>query len=65
MKADDPFPVGTPVRKRRGYRFPGVVVASYLTLSGERRYVVECTADGAAGCQHIFSPEQLEEAPHE
>lgn len=52
--------VGDRVRKKSGYLWPGVVVASYTTLKGERRVVVECTAEAVAGAQHIFSPEQLE-----
>lgn len=52
--------VGDRVRKARGYPFPGVVVAAFDTLSGARRLVVECTADGVAGCLHVFSEGQLE-----
>lgn len=52
--------VGDTVQKRRGYRFPGVVVAVYETLNGDTRYVVECTAESAEGCQHIFNEGQLD-----
>jgi hypothetical protein len=48
------------VRKIRGYKWPGVVVADFTTLKGERRLVVECTVPEVAGALHIFSPEQLE-----
>jgi len=48
-----------PVVKVRGYKFPGLVVAAYQTLSGEDRYVVECTLPGAEGIQHIFNEDQL------
>lgn len=51
--------VGDKVEKVRGYKFPGVVVARFETLSGETRYVVECTAEGAKGCLHIYSEENL------
>lgn len=47
------------VQKRKGYRFPGKIVARYWSLKGCERYVVECVASGAEGCQHIFAPEQL------
>jgi hypothetical protein len=54
------FPKFQAVKKRAGYRFPGIIVARYRTLSGANRYVVECTAKGAQGCQHIFSGNQLQ-----
>lgn len=59
-KAMSSFEYGDVVQKKKGYKFPGVVVAVYYTLKGEIRYVVECTAKGAEGCQHIFNGEQLE-----
>lgn len=51
--------IGDHVEKLNGYRFPGVVVSDYRTLRGDRRYVVECTAEEVDGCQHIFSPKDL------
>lgn len=54
------FRIGQRVHKLGGYAFPGVVVARFRTLTGGRRYVVECTAPGAAGMLHIFRPGQLE-----
>lgn len=60
---DQPFKLMDRVQKRKGYSFPGIIVCSYWTLSGEPRYIVECTAEGAQGCQHIFAPEQLEAIP--
>lgn len=51
------------VQKLRGYPFPGVVVADFVTTTGERRVVVECTAPGVEGCLHIFAPEQLAVVP--
>jgi len=38
------FEIGERVRKNHGYLWPGVVVAVFETLGGERRVVVECTA---------------------
>jgi hypothetical protein len=52
--------VGARVRKTRGYKWPGIVVADFRTLSGERRLVVECTIEGVRGALHIYAPEQLE-----
>lgn len=59
---DEPnvFSVGDRVRKVSGYKWPGVVVASFLTTSGARRLVVECTVPEVAGALHIYAPEQLE-----
>ena len=48
------------VQKKGGYRWPGVVVSVYQSLSGEWRVVVECTVPEIAGAQHIFNPEQIE-----
>jgi len=45
------------VAKPNGYAFDGTVLASYKTLAGETRVVVE--SDAIPGLQHIFSPEQL------
>lgn len=50
---------GDLVEKRTGYPFPGVVIAAFYNMKGERRYVVECTAKGVEGCLHIFSAGQL------
>lgn len=55
--------VGHRVRKSRGYKWPGVIVADFLTLNGERRFVVECTVPEVAGALHIFNSEQLEFEP--
>lgn len=51
---------GDKVRKVKGYHYPGVVVAAFPNLSGDHRYVVECTAPDCAGMLHIFNGEQLE-----
>jgi hypothetical protein len=57
------------VQKARGYRYPGVVVSRFLTLSGQVRYVVKALHPDFTGMLHIFSDEQLEPAdgtaPHE
>lgn len=52
--------VGTRVHKVKGYRWPGVVVAKFKTLSGAERLVVECTVPEVAGALHIYNREQLE-----
>lgn len=49
--------VGDKVSKKGGdYRFDGVVVASFVKLSGVRRYVVE----DDRGVLHIYGPQNLE-----
>lgn len=55
------FKVGDMVQKVKGYKFPGVVVSVFLTLSGQVRYVVECTAHEVEGCLHIFSERDLDD----
>lgn len=52
--------IGDKVRKTKGYAWPGVIVADFTTLSGQRRLVVECTAEAVAGALHIYNAEQLE-----
>lgn len=54
------FPLGAVVKKAKGYRWPGVVVAAFRTLAGKERYVVECTAEAVQGALHIYNAEQLE-----
>jgi hypothetical protein len=51
------------VEKVRGYKWPGVIVAEFRTLAGERRLVVECTVPDVAGALHIYSPEQIRVMP--
>ena len=53
------FVVGDQVRKVKGYSWPGVVVSTFQTLSGQRRYVVECTTPEVVAL-HIYNGEQLE-----
>jgi len=52
--------LGSRVKKIRGYKWPGIIIADFLTLSGERRLVVECTVPEVRGALHIYAPEQLE-----
>lgn len=52
--------IGDRVQKTKGYAWPGVIVADFTTLAGERRIVVECTVPEVAGALHIYNPEQLE-----
>jgi len=54
------FELGDKVQKKKGYKWPGVVVSSFSTLAGEPRFVVECTVPEVAGALHIFSAEQLQ-----
>lgn len=57
------FKVGSPVKKAKGYGFPGNVRAVYWTLEGELRYVVQLVCRGVGGLQHIFNEDQIEAAP--
>ena len=50
---------GDKVEKVSGYKWPGVIVADFKTLTGERRLVVECTAPEVAGALHIYNEGQL------
>lgn len=52
--------VGDRVQKVKGYKWPGVVVAVFRTLSQRERFVVECTVPEVAGALHIYNREQLE-----
>jgi len=51
--------IGDKVEKVSGYKWPGVVVAVFDTLSGERRVVVECTVEEVKGALHIYNEGQL------
>jgi hypothetical protein len=51
--------VGDKVEKISGYKWPGVVVSVFDTLSNERRVVVECTVAEIAGALHIYNEKQL------
>ena len=56
---DTQLKVGDKVEKVSGYKWPGVVVSVFDTLSGERRVVVECTVAEIAGALHIYNEKQL------
>ena len=51
--------VGDRVQKVKGYKWPGIIVAAFQTLSGQTRYVVECTVPEVAGALHIYAPDQI------
>lgn len=51
------FKIGDKVDKVKGYKFPSVIVAAFVTTNGDERYVAEM--DGY-GLLHIFNGEQLE-----
>jgi len=53
------FQIGDYVEKVSGYKWPGVVIAVFDTLSGERRVVVECTVPEVKGALHIYNEQQL------
>jgi len=53
------FNIGDKVEKTSGYKWPGVVVAVFHTLSGERRVVVECTVPEVSGALHIYNETQI------
>jgi hypothetical protein len=57
------FNVGDEVEKKKGYRWPGVVVAAFQTTAGEPRVVVECTVPEVEGALHIYHPDQLRQRP--
>lgn len=50
------FPLGSKVRKIKGYKFDGTIVANFKTVAGKDRLVV----DNGDGMLHIFNEEQLE-----
>lgn len=50
---------GDNVEKISGYKWPGVIVASFSTTKGQHRLVVECLVPEVAGALHIYAPEQL------
>lgn len=50
------FPLGCKVRKTKGYKFEGTVVANFRTLADKERLVI----DNGDGLLHIFNAEQLE-----
>lgn len=59
MKKELAFLIGDQVRKIKGYKFTGTVVAAFHKMDGEDRYVVE----NSDGLLHIFNDSQLEFLP--
>lgn len=53
------FKLGDKVVKVSGYKWPGEVVAVFLTIDGKERIVVECTVPEVRGALHIYAPEQI------
>ncbi|NNU66553.1 hypothetical protein G9X67_14855 [Rhizobium sp. WYCCWR 11152] len=51
--------IGSPVRKVRGYGFPGEIVSIFATKTGNIRFVVEATGQDYGGMLHIFNGDQL------
>lgn len=56
---------GDRVEKIKGYKWPGVILASFTTTKGDHRLVVECTVPEVAGALHIYAPEQIRVLPNE
>lgn len=56
MNEETAYKVGDKVNKKRGYKFPGTIIAVMTTLGGELRYVVEMDEFHLL---HIFNHEQL------
>ena len=55
--------IGDKVKKVKGYKFEGVIVAAFKTTTGLDRFVVEHTdsqTDESSGMLHIFNGKQLE-----
>lgn len=51
--------VGDHVKKKSGYKWPGIVVAKFWTTEVQLRFVVECTARACKGALHIYNEGQL------
>lgn len=52
--------VGFTARKAKGYKWPGVIVADFVNLSGQRRIVIECTVPEVEGALHIYAADQVQ-----
>lgn len=53
--------IGDRVKKIKGYKFVGTVVAVFVTTEGQHRLVVQQDeAENGGGLLHIFNPDQLE-----
>jgi hypothetical protein len=53
------FAIYSYVKKRTGYKFPGMVMAKFYTRAGVLRYVVEAIDENYTGMLHIFNDSQL------
>lgn len=53
------FPVHSYVHKKKGYKYPGMVMAAFRTRKDEMRYAVEAFNPDFDGMLHIFSGNQL------
>lgn len=47
------------MKKPKGYKFNGVIIGKFKTLSGLVRYACELVGDNGAGMIHIFSHKQI------
>lgn len=54
------YNIGDAVQKVKGYKFPGIIIGTATKLDGRLLYLVECTAEGAAGVCHIFGESDIE-----
>jgi len=59
LEVNKRFKIGDNVYRAHGYKRPGVVVASFTTLAGANRIVVECTIPEMQGALHIYSNSQV------
>jgi heat shock protein HspQ len=53
--------IGQKVQKKKGYQFPGVIVAIFNTTTNKNRYVVEADSEDFKGMCHIFAEQDLKE----
>lgn len=60
---EDLFPVGTRVRKVRGYPWDGTVQAVFTNRMGQTRIVVELERGIDGDALHIFSPQDIRRRP--
>lgn len=60
VKAKPKFELYQYVQKKKGYKYPGLIVAVFETTKGEIRYVVEARHPDFEGMLHIFNEDQIE-----
>jgi hypothetical protein len=58
--AEEEFQLYEYVRKKTGYRYPGMIMAKFTNRSGATRYVVEAIHPDFNGMLHIYNGAQLE-----